>query len=114
MLRIGWIELFALSAIALAALLLIRLHSASGATLEDSVAAGRRLTEIWCSKCHLVTTGDTRVPERPPDFTRIANVSTTESIKAFLRKDHARMPNFLISTGQSEDIAQFIMSLKRN
>jgi hypothetical protein len=88
--RISWIHLFVVTVIALVALLLIRLHDASGATLEESIAAGRRLTEIWCSKCHAVST---IVPGRPPDFTRIANVSTTESIKAFLHKDHARMPN---------------------
>jgi cytochrome c len=40
---------------ALAALFVVRLHSASGATLsQDSVAAGHRLADAWCKGCHAI------------------------------------------------------------
>jgi cytochrome c len=115
MLRIGWVHVLAAGLLALAALLLVRLHNASGASQQESIANGRRLAEIWCKNCHAFETPDTPLAGRPPDFTRIANrPSSIESIKVFLRKDHARMPNFTISGNQSEELAQFIMSLKRD
>lgn len=112
--RSAWIRIFVALLLAIAALLLIRLHVASGAQ-QDSVSAGRRLAEAWCRECHAFETGDAGTMGRAPDFVRIANrTSTTElSLKVFLRTNHRSMPNLIIAPNEADDLAQFILSLKR-
>lgn len=114
MLRFGWIHALAVLAIALAALLLIRMHNAGGVTARSSgVAAGERLAEAWCAECHALVPGASR---RAPDFVQIANrTSTTElSLKVFLRTSHRGMPNLIVSPDQADILVQFILSLKRD
>jgi hypothetical protein len=52
----------------------------------------------------------------PPDFVAIANrPSTTElSLKVFFKTSHGRMPNIIIAPEQADDLANYILSLKRN
>ena len=110
--RRAWIRIFIGLAIALAALLLIRLHVAGGAS---DTSAGRRLAEAWCSECHALDgTGPGRV-SRAPDFAEIANrTSTTElSLKVFFRTSHRSMPNIIIAPDQADELARFILGLKR-
>jgi hypothetical protein len=113
--RSAWIRIFVALLLAAAALLLIRLHVASGAQGRDSVSAGRQLAEAWCKECHTFEMSDAGTMGRAPDFTRIANrTSTTElSLKVFLRTNHRSMPNLIIAPGEADDLAQFILSLKR-
>lgn len=114
MLRFGWIHVLAVLAVALAALLLIRMHNAGGGAARSSgVAAGERLADVWCAECHSL------VPAafgRAPDFVQIANrTSTTElSLKVFLRTNHRSMPNLIVSPDQADILVQFILSLKRD
>ena len=56
--RSAWIRIFVALLLAIAALLLIRLHVASGAPEQDSVSAGRRLAEAWCRECHAFEMSD--------------------------------------------------------
>jgi cytochrome c len=114
--RTAWIRIFVALLLAIAALLLIRLHVASGAPGQDSVSAGRRLAEAWCRDCHAFEMSDAGRVSRAPDFVRIANrTSTTElSLKVFLRSNHRSMPNLIIAPEQADDLAQFILSLKRS
>jgi cytochrome c len=115
--RTIWVRTIVALFIALAALLLIRLHNASGAPAEqDSISNGRRLAEAWCRNCHSLEAANPGTSGRGPDFVRIANrSSTTElSLKVFLRSNHRRMPNLIIAPGQADDLAQFILSLKRD
>jgi mono/diheme cytochrome c family protein len=100
-----------------AALVFVRLHNASGATLPtDSVSAGHRLAEAWCRDCHAIeaTTAGTR--GGPPDFVAIANRSSTTalSLKVFLKTSHQRMPNLIITPDQADDLTNYILSLKRD
>lgn len=115
--RRAWFSIFLGIVIVLAALLLVRLHTASGVTLaQDSITAGRRLAEAWCKECHALEMSDPGALSRAPDFVRIANrASTTElSLKVFLRSNHRNMPNLIIAPDQADDLAQFILSLRRN
>jgi cytochrome c len=112
-----WVHVVIAVLIALAALLLIRLHNASGASAEqDSISNGRRLAEAWCKECHSLDAASAGTLGRAPDFIRIANrISTTElSLKVFLRSNHRNMPSLMISPDQASDITQFILSLKRD
>jgi cytochrome c len=114
--RHNWVRIVIALAIVLAALLLVRLHNAGGAPLEeDSVSAGRRLAEAWCRKCHSIDAATSGMPGRPLDFAVIANrASTTElSLKVFLHSNHRNMPDLMFSPGQADDLTHFILSLKR-
>ena len=103
---------------ALAVLLFVRLHSASGAPLpSDSASAGHRLAEAWCKDCHAIeaaTAGAKAVAA--PDFVAIANRASTTalSLKVFLKTSHHRMPNLIIAPDQADDLANYILSLKRD
>lgn len=115
--RRAWIRILVGLVIALAALLLIRLHNAAGASLaEDRISAGHRLAEAWCRECHAFEMSDAGTFGRAPDLVRIANrTSTTElSLKVFLRTNHRNMPNLIIAPDQANDLAAFILSLKRD
>lgn len=97
-------------------LLFVRLHGASGKVPEDVALAGHRLAEVWCKECHEIEGSAIRTENPAPAFTRIANLpSTTElSLKVFLRSNHRSMPNFIIQPSDADEIAQYILSLKRN
>lgn len=114
--RNGWIHIFIAFLIALAALVVIRLHVAHGASLNDGTSAGRRLAEAWCSECHALDATSPGEFSRAPDFARIASrTSTTElSLKVFFRTNHRDMPNLIIAPDQADDLARFILSLKRS
>jgi mono/diheme cytochrome c family protein len=113
--RRTWIRILLGLAIALAALLLIRLHVANGASAQDDASAGRRLAEAWCSECHALDTSGPGKSRRAPDFAQIANrTSTTElSLKVFFRTSHRSMPNIIIAPDQADVLAKFILGLKR-
>ena len=102
--------------IALAALVIIRLHSASGASpLPDSGSEGHRLAEAWCKSCHQIDANTTGTANAAPDFAAVANLpSTTElSLKVFLGSSHRNMPNLILKPEQTENLVSYILSLKR-
>jgi cytochrome c len=110
-----WLRIFIALMIMGGALLLVRLHDASGITLDqDSISAGRRLAEAWCRKCHSLDAATAGMPGRPLDFAVIANrASTTElSLKVFLHSNHRNMPDLMFSPDQADDLTHFILSLK--
>jgi mono/diheme cytochrome c family protein len=72
------------------------------------------LSERWCSECHAIgpASGKTR---GLPTFASISakkNVSS-EMIASFLRLPHATMPNLPLSRKDTEDIAAYIMGMKK-
>jgi hypothetical protein len=52
----------------------------------------------------------------PPAFTDIANRPSTTalSLKVFFKTSHHRMPNLIITPEQADDLASYMLSLKRN
>jgi mono/diheme cytochrome c family protein len=103
--------------IALAALVIIRVHGARGATRNDqALADGRHLAEAWCTTCHAIDSKAAGTANTAPDFAAIANQpSTTElSLKVFLRSSHQNMPNLLLKPEQADNLVAYILSLKRN
>lgn len=79
----------------------------------QNVDNGRRLSERWCVECHAIGT----VPAKPKarSFTAIAarEKITAEMIASFLRLPHATMPNVPLRGSDAQDIAAFIMSMKK-
>lgn len=114
MLRRYLIHGLVVALIALAALVLIRLHNAQGAQTSN-VSEGHRLAEAWCKECHLI---DMKIPQTAniaPDFAAIANQpSTTElSLKVFLGSNHRNMPNLILGPEEANNLVGYILSLKR-
>jgi len=117
MTRSTWLHIVIGVLCALAALVFIRMHNASGAPLaSESATSGHRLAEAWCKGCHAIEATTVGTRGAPPDFVAIANrASTTElSLKVFMKTSHHRMPNIIIAPDQADDIANYILSLKRN
>jgi mono/diheme cytochrome c family protein len=117
MVRSTWLHILIATVGALAVLLFVRLHNASGAPLpSDGISAGHRLAEAWCKDCHAIEPMTVGARGSPPDFTAIANRPSTTalSLKVFFKTSHRRMPNLIIAPEQADDLANYILSLKRN
>jgi mono/diheme cytochrome c family protein len=115
--RNSWLHIGVAVLLAIAALFLIRLHNAGGATTAaDSVAAGHKLAEAWCKACHAIDTTTAGTQASAPDFVAVANMSSTTelSVKVFMRSSHRSMPNLVLTPEQTDDLASYILSLKRN
>ncbi|MGY3584316.1 cytochrome c [Bradyrhizobium sp. USDA 4341] len=112
-----WRRALPIVVIAMAALFLLRLHQANGAGQpSESITAGHRLAEAWCMECHVVGPIATGVKKVPPDFIAIANrpSTTTLWLKVFLKTSHPTMPNIIVGPSEADDLANYIMSLKRD
>ena len=117
MARATWLHILIAVTGALAVLLFVRLHHASGAPLpSDSASAGHRLAEAWCKDCHAIEAATAGARGRGPDFVAIANRTSTTalSLKVFLKTSHHRMPNLIITPAPADDLTNYILSLKRN
>lgn len=113
--RTNWIHIVLAVILALAALFLIRLHNASGAQ-SSSAAAGHRLAEAWCKECHSIEAATIGTANPGPDFIKVANqLSTTAlSLKVFLQSSHRNMPNLILKPDETDNLINYILSLKRN
>ena len=112
--RTVWIRIVLAAAIALAALFMIRLHNAGGASADS--AAGYRLADAWCKDCHSIEAATAGASSGPPDFTAIADKRSTTalSLKVFLQTSHPTMPNLILKPDESDSLIDYILSLKRN
>ena len=77
--------------------------------------AGRRLATELCGECHQVRPPFPVLYRYPPTFEDIAKLPSTTrlSLKVFLQSSHKQMPNFIISKSDTDDIVEYILSLKR-
>ena len=80
-------------------------------------AAGRRLATELCGDCHQVRPPFPLLHRHPPSFEDIARLPSTTrlSLKVFLQSSssHKQMPNFIISKSDTDNIIEYILSLKR-
>jgi cytochrome c len=79
-------------------------------------AAGRRLATELCGDCHQARPPFPLLYRYPPSFQDIAKLPSTTrlSLKVFLRSNHKQMPNFIISKSDTDNIIDYIISLKRH
>ena len=84
----------------------------SGAALAQAVENGRRLSERWCSECHAIGPGK---GGRTISFAAIAarRGISPDMISSFLQLPHATMPNLPLSRKDAQDLAAFIMAMKK-
>jgi cytochrome c553 len=82
---------------------------------SGSISPRREVAITICGNCHEV---DHTMPPRTavgPKFPDIANQPSTTalSLKVFLRSNHNRMPNFIISESATDNVIAYILSLKQ-
>jgi mono/diheme cytochrome c family protein len=111
----GSISLRTASAFLGVALMLGGCVAAERSTLDDPrVARGQAVTQEWCATCHGI--------ERPvpgagaPSFAAIAGRPGRDEayLAAFLREDHFPMTTYRLFEHEKEEVAAFILSLRRS
>ncbi len=92
----------------------LTLCGGGAATFAQDVESGRRLSERWCSECHAIGPAPGK-PGRMISFAAIAAKQgiTSDMISSFLLMPHATMPNMPLSRKDAQDIAAFIMEMKK-
>ena len=104
------------AALVLATILLTAWPHQADAQEVGDVATGRRLSETWCSSCHVIGPGSTRgVSNGAPTFVAIAQEKslTLLSLRVFLQTPHARMPDLHLSGAEIDDLAAYILSQRQ-
>jgi cytochrome c len=112
-----WITIGLAVLIAEAAVSLTRPHIAGAAVLDsDSAASGHKLAQAWCKACHAIEANTAGTPSAAPDFAGVANQPSTTALalKVFMRTSHPSMPNLVLTPEQTDDLVNYILSLKRN
>ena len=84
-------------------------------SVRADVAHGKALSERLCSQCHAIVPGKASPNPGAPTFARSAADPsiTVYSLRAFLRTPHWTMPNIIVQPDDAEDIADYILSLRR-
>jgi mono/diheme cytochrome c family protein len=84
-----------------------------GGVSAQNADNGRHLSERWCVECHAITPAPGK--SRAQSFAAIATKEkiNAEMIASFLRLPHATMPNLPLRGSDAQDIAAFIMSMKK-
>ena len=90
------------------------LCSGSVAAYAQDIEHGRQLSERWCSECHAIEPTPGKAG-RTISFAAIAAKQdiTAEMVSSFLRMPHATMPNMPLSRKDAQDLAAFIMGMKK-
>lgn len=84
------------------------------AACAQNAENGARLSQRWCSGCHAIGSSTDRT-RRFPSFAAIAAKENINAgmIASFLLLPHATMPNPLLSRQDAQDIALFIIEMKK-
>ncbi len=81
----------------------------------DDVEYGRRLAENWCASCHVVSPGQRPTAGQVPSFSTIAQSSdfNADRLAYLLLDPHPKMAKLALSRRAINDIADYILSLKK-
>jgi mono/diheme cytochrome c family protein len=81
---------------------------------KADAARGLALAEQWCSQCHGVRPNEASANPKAPTFPAIAaEPSVTQtSLRVFLRTPHSNMPNIMLKPDDTDDIVDYLLSLK--
>ena len=92
----------------------LALFAGNVVSLAQNIENGQRLSERWCVGCHAIGP-PTPKTSRIISFASIAERPgiTSEMIASFLLMPHATMPNLPLSHNDAQDIAAFVMKMKR-
>ena len=84
--------------------------------VDGDPRSGRQIATKRCSSCHRVLPMTLADKADPPSFQSVADLPSTTgiSLNAFLHSDHKNMPNFIISSADSNDLIAYILSLQKH
>jgi mono/diheme cytochrome c family protein len=88
---------------------------ASGQSYPGDPEAGRIIALKTCSSCHVVAARQAQpATDAVPTFAAIAHdpAITETSLRVFLQTPHARMPDFILSRTETDDVISYILSLR--
>ena len=95
---------------------LFLLVCASSISRADDIAAGRKLVEDNCSRCHAIdVAGDSPLAKAPPFrevVTRYPPESLGEALVEGIVTGHNEMPEFVFEADQAAEIIAYLDSLK--
>jgi mono/diheme cytochrome c family protein len=82
---------------------------------DGDPVSGRQLATKLCSSCHHVLPMIVADKADPPSFQSIADLPSTTgtSLYVFLHSNHNKMPDFIISNAESNDLIAYILILKQ-
>ncbi|MDR3533350.1 MAG: hypothetical protein P4L90_22675 [Rhodopila sp.] len=83
---------------------------------SKSAAAGQQLAQQFCAQCHVIAPSSARGWTDAPAFDAIANrpATTAATLTAFIQKPHMHMLNTGRPPGEANEIATYIMSLRKS
>ena|SRR5579863_9519579 len=83
--------------------------------LAQNIDNGRRISERSCAACHAIDLPPAGKQVRVVSFTAIAEkpAMSADIIASFLLRPHVTMPGLPLDRGEAQDVASFIMSLKK-
>jgi cytochrome c len=83
---------------------------------SPKAAAGLKLAQQYCVECHQVVPSDRKGWTDAPDFDAIANRpgATIVSLDATIEKPHMKMLNTQRPPAEANEIATYIMSLRKH
>ena len=88
----------------------------SSISCADDIAAGRKLVEDNCSRCHAIgETGDSPLAKAPPFrevVMRYPPESLAEALVEGIVTGHNEMPEFVFEADQATEIIAYLDSLK--
>jgi mono/diheme cytochrome c family protein len=75
---------------------------------------GKRVAELWCAACHVVTVDQRQAIADAPPFEEIAKRPnfSEPGLVTFLLDPHAKMPNMNLTRIEANDIAAYIGTLR--
>jgi len=92
----------------------LALCGGGNAAFAQDLENGRRVSQRWCSECHAIGPAPGKAG-RTISFAAIAARQdiTADMVSSFLLMPHATMPNMPLSRKDAQDIAAFIMEMKK-
>jgi mono/diheme cytochrome c family protein len=89
-------------------------QTAAAQPMARNAENGKKLAELWCSSCHLVSPEQKSATTEAPPFATIAEHSTDELawLAPFLADPHPPMPQFSLTRNEIRDLVAYFSSLK--
>ena len=84
--------------------------------VDGNPLSGQQIATKRCSSCHRVLPMTLSDKADPPSFQSIADLPsiTGISLNVFLHSNHRNMPDFIVSSAESNDLIAYILSLKKH
>ena len=98
-----------------AALAIVALCVASQASAQ-SPERGAELAKRWCAHCHVVEGSPSAASaDGLPTFPALAAApgQSADRLRAAMNPQHSRMPDFALGKQQQDDLASYILSLRK-